>query len=62
MELNGFMIGSEIKMLFKIKVGAVIAEHPVLELSKGGCMNLRTRGEGGLKNPKILRTYLMEAP
>ena len=30
MELNGFMIGPEIKTLFKIKVGAVIAEHPVL--------------------------------
>ena len=30
MELNGFMIGPEIKMLFKIKVGAVIAEHPVV--------------------------------
>ena len=29
MELNGFMIGPEIKTLFKIKVGAVIAEHPV---------------------------------
>ena len=29
MELNGFMIGPEIKTLFKIKVGAVFAEHPV---------------------------------
>ena len=29
MELNGFTIGPEIKTLFKIKVGAVIAEHPV---------------------------------
>ena len=29
MELNGFMIGPEIKTLFKIKVGAVIVEHPV---------------------------------
>ena len=34
----------------------------VLELSKGGCVNLWTRGEGGPKKPKILRTYLMEAP
>ena len=32
MELNGFMIGPEIKTLFKIKVGAVIAEHPVFSL------------------------------
>ena len=31
MELNGFMIGPEIKTLFKIEVGAVIAEHPVRE-------------------------------
>ena len=30
MELNGFVIGQEIKTLFKIKVGAVIAEHPVV--------------------------------
>ena len=29
MELNGFMIGPEIKTLIKSKVGAVIAEHPV---------------------------------
>ena len=29
MELKGFMIGPEMKTLFKIKVGAVIAEHPV---------------------------------
>ena len=29
MELNGFMIGPEIKTLFKIKVGSVFAEHPV---------------------------------
>ena len=29
MELNGFMIGPEIKTLFKIKVGTLIAEHPV---------------------------------
>ena len=34
MELNGFMIGPEIKTLFKIKVGAVIAEHPVDYLKK----------------------------
>ena len=26
---NGFMIGPEIKKLFKIKVGTLIAEHPV---------------------------------
>ena len=32
----------------------------VLELSKGGCMNLRTRGRGS-ENPKFLRMYLMEA-
>ena len=32
MELNGFMIGPEIKTLFNIKVGAVIAEHPVLNV------------------------------
>ena len=31
MELNGFMIGPEIKTLFKIKVRALIAEHPVLQ-------------------------------
>ena len=29
MELNGFMIGPEIKMLFKIKVVTVTARHPV---------------------------------
>ena len=29
MELNGFVIGPEIKKLFKIKVGTLIAEHPV---------------------------------
>ena len=29
MELNGFMIGPEINKLFKIKVGTLIAEHPV---------------------------------
>ena len=34
----------------------------VLRLSKRGCVNLRTRGEGGSKKPKNLRTYLMEAP
>ena len=33
MELNGFMIGPEIKMLFKIKVVTVTARHPV-ELSQ----------------------------
>ena len=33
----------------------------VRELSKGGCVNLQTRGEG-VKNPKFLRTSLMEAP
>ena len=33
-----------------------------LEISKGGCVNLRTRGGRGSKNPKFLRTYLMEAP
>ena len=32
----------------------------VVRLSKGGCVNVRTRG--GLKNPKILQTSLMEAP
>ena len=31
------------------------------ELSKGGCVNLRTRGGRGSKNPNILRTSLMEA-
>ena len=35
MELNGFMMGPEIKTLFKIKVGALIAEHPVVPLKKG---------------------------
>ena len=34
----------------------------VLEISKGGCVILRTRGGRGSKNPKFLRTYLMEAP
>ena len=34
----------------------------VLKLSKRGCVNLRTRGEGGSKKSKNLRTYLMEAP
>ena len=34
----------------------------VLELSKGGCVNLRTRGGGCSKNPKFWRTSLMEAP
>ena len=29
MESNGFMIGPEIKKLFKIKVGTLIAKHPV---------------------------------
>ena len=29
MELNGFVIGPEIKKLFKIKVGTVFVEHPV---------------------------------
>ena len=33
----------------------------VSDLSKGGCVNLRTRG-GGVKNPKMLRTSYMEAP
>ena len=33
----------------------------VSNLRKGGCVNLRTRGRGS-KNPKFLRTYLMEAP
>ena len=32
MELNGFMIGPEIKTLFKIKVGTLIAEHPVVQV------------------------------
>ena len=32
----------------------------VSDLSKGGCVNLRTRGEGG--NLKFLRMCLMEAP
>ena len=31
MELNGFVIGPEIKKLFKIKVGTLIAKHPVAE-------------------------------
>ena len=30
MELNGFMIVPKRKELFKIKVGTLIAEHPVL--------------------------------
>ena len=30
MELNGFMIVPNIKELFKIKVGTLIAEHPVV--------------------------------
>ena len=35
----------------------------VLRPSKRGCVNLRTRGEGGSKKkPKNLCTYLMEAP
>ena len=35
----------------------------VRELSKGGCVNFRTsKGGRGSKNPKILRTSLMEAP
>ena len=33
----------------------------VSNLSKGGCVNLQTGGRGS-KNPKILRTSLMEAP
>ena len=33
----------------------------VRNLSKGGCVNLQTRGRGS-KNPKILRTSYMEAP
>ena len=45
MELNGFMIGPEIKTLFKIKVGAVIAEHPVGGTSgKGLAWRLRYYG------------------
>ena len=37
MELNGFMIGPEINKLFKIKVGTLIAEHPVgLGVPTGG--------------------------
>ena len=31
-----------------------------LEITKGGCVILRTRGRGS-KNPKFLRMYLMEA-
>ena len=31
MELNGFMIGPEIKKLFKIKVGTLTVRHPVEE-------------------------------
>ena len=31
MELNGFIIGSEIKKLFKIKVDTPTAEHPVVQ-------------------------------
>ena len=35
----------------------------VSNLSKGGCVNLRTRGEReGYKNPKFFRTSQMEAP
>ena len=34
MELNGFMIGPEIKMLFKIKVVTVTARHPVVRLTQ----------------------------
>ena len=40
MEFNGFMIGPEIKTLFNIKVGAVIAEHPV-QLEGNVLRNLR---------------------
>ena len=43
------------------KEGGCTKADIVLELSKGGCVNLRTRREGGLKNQKILRTCLMEA-
>ena len=32
----------------------------VLEISKEGCVNLRTRGDGS-KIPKFLQTYLMDA-
>ena len=31
-------------------------------LSKGGCVNLQTRGERGSKDPKFWRTSLLEAP
>ena len=34
----------------------------VSNISKGGCMNLRTGGGKGSKNPKFWRTSLMEAP
>ena len=60
MELNGFMIGPEIKTLFKIKVGAVIAEHPVvLKLIKGGWVNLDTEG---VQNPEDFEDVLSGRP
>ena len=43
MELNGFMIGPEIKKLFKIKVDTPTAGHPV-DASLDG--HRRGRGEG----------------
>ena len=33
----------------------------VLKLSKGACVNLRTRGEG-VQNPKIQQTFFMYGP
>ena len=47
MELNGFMIGPEINKLFKIKVGTLIAEHPVVlakfKFSEGAILWRRPR-------------------
>ena len=41
MELNNFLIDSDIKKLFKIKVGTLIAEHPVvLDEADVSCPNL----------------------
>ena len=34
----------------------------VIKLSKGGCVNLRTRGRGVSKNPKNLRTSYVYGP
>ena len=59
MELNGFMIGPEIKTLFKIKVGAVIAEHPVG--TKGAqlrIISLEASASEGARNGKRARTRI----